>query len=57
MALRCALIFAQETGWHSPDSLAHWYYNAEVYDHTEMVDDDQELMITGSTACTAYLFN
>lgn len=51
------LIFAQELGWHSSESLARWYYNTEVYEHTPVVDDYQELMITGRTACTAYLWN
>jgi hypothetical protein len=51
------LIFAQELGWHSSDSLARWYYSDEVYEHTPILDDYQELMITGRTACTAYLFN
>ena len=51
------LLFAQELGWHFPDSLARWYYNTEVYDRTEIADDYQELMITGRTTCTAYLFN
>jgi hypothetical protein len=51
------LLFAQALGWHSSDRLAHWYYNTEVYQDTEMVDDYQELMITGRTACTVYLWN
>lgn len=51
------LLFAQDLGWHSSDRLAHWYYNNEVYGHTPVLDDYQELMITGRTACTAYLWN
>jgi hypothetical protein len=35
------LTFAQHLGWHSPDNLAHWYYNTGVYNHTEIVDDYQ----------------
>lgn len=51
------LLFAQELGWHSSDSLARWYYNNEVYRHTPVVDDYQEVMITGRAACTVYLWN
>jgi hypothetical protein len=51
------LLFAQELGWHSSDRLARWYYNTQVYEHTEVTDDYQELMITGRTVCTVYLWN
>jgi len=51
------LLFAQELGWHSSDRLARWYYNTQFDGHTAIEDDYQELMITGRTACTAYLWN
>jgi|ERR1700722_1637022 len=51
------LLFAQNLGWHSSDHLARWYYNSEVYEHVAQVADYQELMITGRTACTVYLWN
>jgi hypothetical protein len=50
-------LFAQEAGWHPSDEPARWYYNTQSYQGTPIAGDYQELMITGRTACTAYLWN
>lgn len=50
-------LFAQEQGWHSADPLARWYYNTQTYQGTPVPLDYLELMITGRTMCTVYLWN
>jgi hypothetical protein len=49
--------FAQEQGWHSADPLARWYYDTQTYQGTPVPPDYLELMITGRTICTVYLWN
>jgi hypothetical protein len=49
--------FAQEQGWHPADPLARWYYNTQTYQGTPVLLDYLELMITGRTVCTVYLWN
>jgi len=50
-------LFAQEQGWHSADPLARWYYSTQAYQGTPVTLDYLELMITGRTMCTVYLWN
>lgn len=50
-------LFAQEQGWHPADPLARWYYNTQTYQGTPVLLDYLELMITGRTMCTVYLWN
>lgn len=50
-------LFAQEQGWHSADPLARWYYNTQTYQGAPVTLDYLELMITGRTMCTVYLWN
>ena len=50
-------LFAQEQGWHPADPMARWYYNTQTYQGTPVLLDYLELMITGSTMCTVYLWN
>ncbi len=50
-------LFAQEQGWHPADPLARWYYNTQTYQGTPVTLDYLELMITGRTICTVYLWN
>lgn len=50
-------LFAQEQGWDPADPLARWYYNTQPYQGTPVLLDYMELMITGRTMCTVYLWN
>jgi hypothetical protein len=50
-------LFAREQGWNPADPLARWYYNTQTYQGTPVLEDYLELMITGRTMCTVYLWN
>jgi hypothetical protein len=49
-------LFAQSQGWHATDPTARWYYNTQSYDGQPVALDWLEVLVTGRTICTAYVY-